>query len=140
MSCLSFLGLSEKAGRLVTGEESCGMAARAKKARVILLASDAGRSTQVRGANYAETGDCPLVRLPFTRNEVGAALGRGAVSMAAVTDIGLAAAFVDKLSAENPGAYEDPAAELQRTLTRAMERKKEAKRHKENVRRGKSKR
>ena len=139
MSCLSFLGLTERAGRLVTGEESCGMAARARKAKVILLASDAGRSTCVRGENYAETGSCPLARLPYTRDELGAALGRGAVSMAAVTDTGMASAFMDKLAAAYPGQYEAPAAELQEKLVRAKAREKEARRHKENVRRGKSK-
>ena len=139
MSCLAFLGLTERAGKLVTGEESCGMAARAGKARVLLLASDAGRSTRVRGENYAEAGHCLPVSLPYTRDELGTALGRGAVSMAAVTDIGMASAFLDKLSAERPGEYEAAAAELQRALARAMERRKEARRHKENVRRGKSK-
>ena len=139
MSCLAFLGLTERAGKLVTGEESCGMAARARKTHAILLASDAGRSTCVRGENYAEAGHCPLVRLPYTKDELGAALGRGAVSMAAVTDIGMASAFMDKLSGEGPGTYDAPAAELKVKLHRAMERKKEARRHKENVRRGKSK-
>ena len=39
---LSLLGIAKKAGRVEIGEEPVGAAARAKKARVILVAADAG--------------------------------------------------------------------------------------------------
>lgn len=44
---LSLLGLAKKAGRVEVGEEPVGAAARAKKARVILVAQDAGRPPSV---------------------------------------------------------------------------------------------
>ena len=43
---LSLLGLAKKAGRVEVGEEPVGAAARAKKARVILVAQDAGRTAR----------------------------------------------------------------------------------------------
>ena len=55
---LSMLGLAKKAGRVEIGEEPVGAAARARKARVILVAQDAGPSSQRRAFSFAETGTC----------------------------------------------------------------------------------
>ena len=139
MSCITFLGLAEKAGHLEIGDESCGMAARAGKAKVLLTASDAARNSLTRAANYAEDAKAPHVSLPFTKEELGAVVGRGTPGMLAVTDIGMASAFLSKLSSEVPGRYEDVAEILSAANKRAMERRKEAAQHKLNKRRGKAK-
>ena len=55
---LSLLGLAKKAGRVEVGEEPVGAAARAKKARVILVAQGAGPSSQRRAFSFAQTGAC----------------------------------------------------------------------------------
>ncbi len=136
MSAVDFLGLAKKAGRLESGEESVGIAARAGKAKVILTASDAGRSTLVRAENAARAAKCPVVPVPATREELGALLGREVVGIAAVTDIGFASAFIDKLSAETEGLEEVRAA-LDAQNERAMERRRELRRHEQKLKRGK---
>lgn len=136
MSALTFLGLALRAGRLVLGEETCGMAARAGKAKLILTASDAGRTAVTRAGNFSAAASCPNVSLPCTKEELGAALGRGSVGVAALTDTGLASAFMDKLAAEFDG-FDEPAAELRRRAERARARRVEAERHEANIRRGK---
>jgi ribosomal protein L7Ae-like RNA K-turn-binding protein len=139
MSCLTFLGLAEKAGKLQIGEESCGIAARAKKAKVLLTATDASRNSVVRAGNYSKTANAPHVVLPYTKDEIGAIVGRGSPGMLAITDIGMAAAFVKKLSAECGGEFDEVAAQLDAAAARALQRKKEKQQHKDNLRRGKKK-
>ncbi len=137
MSSLTFLGLCLKAGKLEIGEESCGAAARAKKARLLLSASDAAHGSLMRAQNFAETAKAPHVLLPFTKAELGAAVGRGTPGMLAVTDYGLAAAFTERLASECPGRYDEAAALLQAAAVRALQRKREKQRHAENKRKGK---
>ncbi len=136
MSALTFLGLARRAGKVEYGEEASAMAARAGKAKLILAASDAGRTAKTRAENAANTGKCPLAVLPCTREELGAAIGRETVGVAAVTDISFAAAFMEKLSAESPG-YEETASQLSRLREKAQERAAEARRHLKNIKRGK---
>ena len=137
MSALSFLGLAMKAGKVELGEEYIAMAARAGKARVILTASDAGDSAVTRAQN-ASAAHCPVAALPYDKEALGAALGKGPVSVAAVTDISFASAFIDKLSAEHEG-YLDVRAALDLRNEKALERQREARRHLANIRRGKKK-
>ncbi len=136
MSAITFLGLARRAGRLEYGEDTCGMAARAGKAKVILTASDAGHTAVTRAGNFAAAAKCPHVPLPYSKSELGAALGRESVGVAALTDIGFAAAFLEKLSAET-GGYAAEAAALREDARRAGERRKERERHEANLRRGK---
>ena len=138
-AALTFLGLAEKSGRLVIGEESCGTAARAKKAKLILLAHDAGRSSAVRAQNYSEAAKCPLVTLPYSKADLGNMLGRGSPGMLAVTDVGIADAFMKKLAAEHPGIYDDISESLAFEADRAARRRREKQNHIRNVRRGKKK-
>ena len=93
MSALTFLGLAKRAGRLESGDDAVNMTARAGKAKLILTASDAGRSSALRAKNSAEAAKCPVAAVPFTKEELGAALGRDTVGVAALTDVGLAHAF-----------------------------------------------
>lgn len=138
MSALSFLGLARKAGRVEIGEEYIAMAARAGKAKLIATASDAGKNTLTRAENAAAAARCPIAALPFTGEELGAALGKGAVSALAITDIHFAHAFAEKLSGERPG-FEDIRAALAEKDEKAMERQEEEKRHRRNLQKGKKK-
>ncbi len=138
MSALSFLGLAMRAGRVEVGEEYIAMAARAGKAKVILTASDAGENALTRAQNASAAAHCPVAALPYPKEALGAALGKGPVSAAAVTDISFASAFIDKLSTEHPG-FSDIKAALDRQNEKALERQREARRHQANIRRGKKK-
>lgn len=133
---LSMIGLARKAGRVEVGEEPTGAAARAKKARIILLACDAAPSTRRRAAAFAQVGGCPLLTLDADKEQLGGILGKPGVAMAAVTDIGFANAIVKKLAAKDPETYGDVSAQLARKAMRAQERRQEKARHEKNLRTG----
>lgn len=136
---LSLLGLAKKAGRLETGEEPVGGAARAHAARLILLSSDAADNTARRAKHFAEAGACLCVGVPATKDELGRAVGRTSCAMLAVTDIGFAEAIAKRLAALDPERYGEVAERLSVKAARAAERKKEQARHEKNLRRGRRK-
>ena len=100
---LSMIGLAKKAGQVAIGEEPVGSAARAKDARVILLAQDAAAGSVRRAMSFGQTGACLCLTVPFDKDQLGRALGRTSCAMAAITDIGFAEAIVKKLAALDPG-------------------------------------
>ena len=64
---IGLIGLARKAGKAEVGEESVSIAAKAHKARLILLASDAGEHTRRHGERLGEQGNCPALPLPLTK-------------------------------------------------------------------------
>ena len=134
---LSLLGLALRGGRLVMGEEPVEGVARARDARVLLLASDAADNTRRRIEHFADEGQCMWLRVPFTREELGRALGRTSVAVAAITDIGLAAAVARRLAELDPARYGESAARLDVKAQRAAERRAEQLAHEKNLRQGK---
>ena len=137
LNVLSLLGLSLRGGRLAIGEEPAEAAARARDARVLLLASDAAEGTRRRCEHFARAGDCLWLRLPFTKEELGRALGRTSVAIAAVTDVGLADALLRRLAELDPAAYAEASERMALKARRAAERRAEQAAHEKNVRRGK---
>ena len=136
---LTFLGLAERAGKLIVGSDACGISVRAGKARVILLASDASKNSEAKSKNYAEGSKAPVISLPYTKAEVGSVIGHGAPGMMVITDIGMASGFISKLQEAFPEKYSDVSAELERRADKAAQRRKEAHRHEENIKHGKKK-
>ena len=136
---LSLLGLALRGGNLAVGEEPVEAAARARDARVLLLAADAAENTRRRAEHFALAGQCLWLRTPFTKEELGMALGRTSVALAAVTDTGLASAVVRRLAEGDPVRYAEAAAQLEVKVRRAEERKAERLAHEKNLRRGKRK-
>lgn len=100
---LGLLGLARRGGNLALGEEAAAEACRLKKARAVLLASDAGDTTARRGSRMAESAGVPLAVLPWTKAELGAQLGRASCALLALTDLGLATAVIGRL-AERDGS------------------------------------
>ena len=94
---LGLLSLARKGGNIVLGEEQAGAAARASRARLMLLASDAGGHTVRRAKSFVAGTAQPLLTLPYTRDELGDALGTTSCAIAAITDVQLALAFVKTL-------------------------------------------
>ena len=135
LNILSLLGLSLRGGRLAVGEEPVEAVARARDARVLLLAADAAEGTRRRCEHFAQAGDCLWLQLPFTKAELGRALGRTAVAIAAVTDVGLAAALLHRLAELDPEQYADAADRMDVKARRAAERRAE-----KNLRQGKRRR
>lgn len=136
---LSMLGLAHKAGKVDMGEEPVGAAARAKKARVILVAEDAAPSSQRRARHFADSGACLCLTVPQRKDELGAALGRTSLAMCAITDVGFACAVAEKLARTDAGRYGPALEALQRKARRAEERRREQAAHEKNVRSGKKK-
>jgi ribosomal protein L7Ae-like RNA K-turn-binding protein len=97
---LSFLGMCRKAGALETGEEAVGAAARKEKAVLILTASDTSDNTAKRATNLAEWSHAENAALPYSKEELGEMLGKRVCAVLALTDINMAASFLEKLSAE----------------------------------------
>ena len=122
---LKLLGLMRRAGAIEIGADRSTEAARAGKARVLLLASDAGDNA-AKKAEYALAGKSALkLELPFSREELSEALGVGDCTMAAVTEIGFAEALVKQLADEDAEHYAAAAEELKRKHEKMQRRKSE---------------
>lgn len=134
---LHLLGLARKAGRLEIGEEPVGAACRARQARLVLLARDAAANTRRRCAHFGQAGDVLWLELPFDKEAVGLALGRGPCAMLALTDAGFAAAAAAKLAARDPERYGPAAQQLRGKADRVLQRQKEKRQHEKNLREGK---
>ena len=120
---LSLLGLALRGGRLAVGEEPAALAAKAGQARLLLTSSDAAGNTLRRVEHLAEEGHCLHLTLPFSKAELGGALGRGSAAVAALTDTGLAAAVAERLAQADPERYGEAAARMELKRRRAKERK-----------------
>ncbi|MBP7110474.1 MAG: ribosomal L7Ae/L30e/S12e/Gadd45 family protein [Firmicutes bacterium] len=81
---LGFLGLARKAGALEVGTDAAEAAIAKGKVKLLVLASDAGRSTVGMFASICKEKGVP-VRYAATKDELGRALGRRQVAVAAVT-------------------------------------------------------
>lgn len=122
-AALRMIGMALRAGCLEVGDEAAGDACRLKRCRLLLAASDAGEAAQRRAAHFAEEGQCLLAELPCSREALGAALGRKSCAMAAVTDLGLAQAIVQKLAQEEPEKFGEMAQRLRLKAERAAQRR-----------------
>ncbi len=135
-SVLGMLGLAQKAGRLAVGEEPTGAAARARDARLILVASDAAENSVRRVRHFADAGQCLWCRIDAEKDALGRAVGRSSCAMLAVTDIGFASAIAKKLAGYDE-RFGETAERLAVKEQRAAERRKEAEAHEKNIRTGK---
>ena len=132
---LSLLALARKGGIAELGEEPVGGAARGGKAYVILVAKDASDHTWRRAKSFAAGTEQQCVRLPWTKDQLGAAIGRDTLAIAAITDVQMALALVTALPQEESNK---PALEvLTAKAAKAKQRQQEAKAHRRNLRRGK---
>ena len=134
---LNYLALARKAGLAELGEEPVGGAARAGKAYVIIVASDASDHTWRRAKAYAAGTQQQCIRLPYTKDDLGFAIGRENLAIAAITDCPMALALVQSLP--QPEKYADALAVLTEKAQKQKQRKKEAQAHKKKVRVGKKK-
>ena len=133
---LNYLALARKAGFAELGEEPVGAAAREGHARLVIVASDASDHTWRRAKSYVAGTRQQLVRLTSTKDEMGFAIGRTSLAIAAITDVGLALSLAKALDA---GKYADVIAVLEEMAQKAKQRKKEAQAHARNKRFGKRK-
>lgn len=136
---LPLLGLALRGNHLAVGEEPVEAVARARDARLLLLASDAADNTRRRTAHFAQAGQCLWLQLPFSKAELGRAVGRTSAAIVAVTDIGLANAVARRLAQLDAEQYGEAAQRLELKAKRAAERQAEQRAHEKNVRTGRYK-
>ena len=132
---LNYLSLARKAGLLELGEEPVGAAARSQKARLVVVAGDASDHTWRRSQSFVAGTEQLALRVPFSKDEMGFAIGRTQLAIAAFTDPAMALAFVKALG--DPEKYKKELESLEKRTQRIRQRQKETKAHEKNVRQGK---
>ena len=91
---IRYLSLAAKAGKLVTGGDEVEKRLRRGRGGTLLLSADAAPNAIRRAEALASRYRVSLIKIPYTKLELAAAVGRGSsVALALVTDEGLAAAF-----------------------------------------------
>lgn len=132
---LGLLSIAKKGGNIVVGEEQVGAVARAGRARLMILASDAGDHTYRRAKSFVAGTPQPLLQVPFDKDTLGDALGTKVCAIAVLTDVRLAQAFVKTLG--EPEKYAGLLKDLDVRVQRVEKRRAEEKAHRNNVRHGK---
>ncbi len=127
---LNYLALARKAGLIELGEEPVGAAARAQKARLVVVAEDATDHTWRRAKSFVSGSEQICLKVPYSKDLLGQAVGRTALALAAFTDPALALAFVKALG--QPDRYKAELESLQKRTARLQQRRQEAKAHAKN--------
>lgn len=120
---LGLLGLMRRAGAVSLGEDNSLEAIRDGKGKILILAHDVSDNARRRAENVSSGRNVEVVGLPYSREELGAALGMNACSMAVVTDLGFADALAKLLAAEDPEAYGELAVSVRDRHEKAVRRK-----------------
>jgi len=94
---IGLIGMARRAGKLALGDAACAAAIKNGNARLILLASDAAENISKKARRLAGTANIPLLPLPFSKAEIGRALGYDRLSVVCVLDAGFAEAILKKL-------------------------------------------
>ena len=134
---LNYLALARKGGMAELGEEPVGAITRGGKGYLVLVASDASDHTWRRAKSFVAGTDQQCVRTPYTKDEMGFAIGRSSLAIAAITDSALALALVKALPEQEK--HKAAVEALEQKANRMAQRRKEAKAHQRNVRMGKKK-
>ena len=126
---LGILGLMRRANAIQVGETNTGDAVKAGKAKLLLLAQDASDNAVHRAEGFTYGRNVTLVTLPYDKAELSSALGLPGCSMAAVTDIGFANAFMELMVQADAEKYAEAAEEIKKRFDKAKKRKAEASTH-----------
>lgn len=119
---IGLLGLARKAGKLQTGEETVGSLLLQKRARLTVLASDAGSAVARKVHSLAQDSRQRILKIPYDKLTLGAALGKQSVSVAAFADVSMALAFVKALPAGTASA--ELLEDLERRVARVRAKRK----------------
>ena len=119
---LGLLGLARKAGKLQTGEETVSGLLAEKRARLTVLAVDAGEAVVRKVHALAAGTRQQILTIPYEKAALGAALGRPVVSVAAFADVSMALAFVKALPQGTAGP--ELLQELERRVARVKAKRK----------------
>ena len=123
---LNLLGMMRKAGAIEIGETNTGTACKGGKAKLMILASDASDNARKRAAQFVNGRKTILIDAPYSKEEISSKVSAGGCSMAAITDLGFAYAFVKGLAETEPEKYAEAAEKLAARYDKAVRRKKSA--------------
>ncbi len=135
---LNYIALARKAGLIELGEEPVGAAARAQHARLVVVAEDASGHTWRRALSFVAGTQQQCVRVSFSKDALGQAVGRSSLAIAAFTDAALALAFVKAL--DKPEQYQTALESLDKRTKRIRQHQAEEKAHLRNKRQGRVRR
>ncbi len=95
---LSILGLSMRAGKVVSGEQGVEIAIKGQKAYLVIISSDASANTLKKFRNSCEYYKVPFIIIS-DKYTLGSAIGKDTRAVIGITDKG----FADKIKelAEN---------------------------------------
>ena len=136
-TALNYLALARKAGLAELGEEPVGDVTRTGKGYLVMVASDASDHTWRRAKSYVAGTEQQCIRMKYTKEELGFAVGRTSLAIAAITDVAMALALVNALG--EPEKHKAVIEVLGTKSAKAKKRQQEAKAHQRNVRMGKKK-
>ena len=134
---LNYMGLARKAGLIELGEEPVGAAARAQHARLVVVAKDASDHTWRRALSFVAGTEQLCIRVDYTKDQLGLAIGRTSLAVAAFTDPALALAFVKALA--QPDKFKAELESLGKRTKRVQQRRTEEKAHQRNKKQGRKK-
>ena len=100
---LNYVALARKAQLIEVGEEPVGAITRTGKGYLVAVASDASDHTWRRAKSFVAGTQQQCLKVPFDKDQMGQAVGRSALAIAAFTDPAMALAFVKALG--NPEKY-----------------------------------
>lgn len=120
---LRYIGIARMAGGMETGEENSKALVKSGRAKLAILAADTSPAAKRRAEGYVYETNVPLIETPYTKEQISGIAGRPGCSMAAFTDLGLAASFAVALFAEYGEQYRAIAELMERKRSRARERK-----------------
>ena len=96
---LGFLGLIRKGGGIIAGDEAVTLAVQQGKGQLLLIAEDSAKRLQDRMASLAETCSVPKRILPYTKEQLGTALGKAPCGVLCIADWKVASAVLKKIDA-----------------------------------------
>lgn len=123
-----YLGLARKAALLVVGEENSGCAMAAGKGKLLLLAQDASDNAEKRAKGFQYGHRAPLMRLPWTKEELSRLMGKPGCSMLCFTDLPMSAQFSAAMAEEDP-LWQETASLLEARKQKAIRRKAAPRKH-----------
>ena len=132
---MNYVALAKKGRLIELGEEPVGAVTRALKARLVIVASDSGDHTWRRAKSFVAGTNQVILRLPYTKDDLGAAVGRQELAIGALTDPAMALAFVKALP--DPEQHTEVIDNLSKRTQRIAQRRREEKAHRRNKRSGK---
>ncbi len=93
---LSLLSLAQKAGKLLTGEETCERSLRAKEARLVIVCEDASDNTKSKFNKKCFYYGVPIYII-LKKDELNKAIGKQNRATAVIVDSGFALTIEEKL-------------------------------------------